>query len=86
MKPCQLVNYLHVECPYDKWVILLLGDFVTADLSDPAAPLFRERKSAGGATGEAHRGGDVRIGIELSLESDGDSPPMPGCAACVLMA
>ena len=35
--------------------------FVTADLSDPAAPLFRERKSAGGATGEAHRGGDVRV-------------------------
>ena len=39
----------------------MLGDFVTADLSDPAAPLFRERKSAGGATGEAHRGGDVRV-------------------------
>ena len=35
--------------------------FVTADLSDPAAPLFRERKSAGGATGEAHRGGDVIV-------------------------
>lgn len=55
------MNYLHVEYPYDNWVILLLGDFVTADLSDPAAPLFRERKSAGGATGEAHRGGDVRV-------------------------
>ena len=23
----QLANYHHIECPYDNWVILLLGDF-----------------------------------------------------------
>ena len=27
MKPRQLVNYHKVECPYENWVILRLGDF-----------------------------------------------------------